>query len=127
MGQPVRVADLAKDLIRLSGLDEDEIEIVYTGVRPGEKLFEELFFASEDVTGTVHPKILRARTDQLDPLVVERLDALVQSVLGTADDLVLRELLHVLVPDFSRQDATRHMRAGAKAAAHDRAARVVTS
>lgn len=109
MGNPVRIADLAKDLIRLSGFDENEIEIVFSGVRPGEKLFEELFLAEEDVTGTEHPKILRARTEPLDPILVQRLDALAQSVLGTADDKVLRDLLHVLVPDFSRTDARSPM------------------
>lgn len=105
MGEPVRVTDLARDLIRLSGLDADEIEIVYTGVRPGEKLTEELFLAGEDVTGTAHPKILRARPDQFDETTMERLNALMQSGLGASDDKVLRELLHVLVPDYARHDA----------------------
>ena len=50
MGEPVRIVDLARDLIRLSGLEPDrDIEIRYTGLRPGEKLFEELFGADESL------------------------------------------------------------------------------
>lgn len=58
MGKPVRVVDLARNLIRLSGLDPDrEIKIVYTGLRPGEKLFEELMLEGEDLKRTSHSKI----------------------------------------------------------------------
>ncbi len=60
MGEPVRIVDLARDLIRLSGLEPDrDIEITFTGLRPGEKLYEELFAASEDYGRTEHEKILR--------------------------------------------------------------------
>jgi FlaA1/EpsC-like NDP-sugar epimerase len=58
MGEPVRIVDLARDMITLSGLRPGaDIEIVYTGTRPGEKLFEELSIAGEDVSPTKHPKI----------------------------------------------------------------------
>jgi FlaA1/EpsC-like NDP-sugar epimerase len=58
MGQPVRIADLARNLIRLSGLEPDQdISIIYTGLRPGEKLFEELMLEGEGVKPTSHPKI----------------------------------------------------------------------
>lgn len=58
MGQPVRIADLARNLIRLSGLEPDQdIPIIYTGLRPGEKLFEELMLEGEGVKPTSHPKI----------------------------------------------------------------------
>ncbi|HBY97263.1 MAG TPA: hypothetical protein DEP84_25550 [Chloroflexi bacterium] len=62
MGEPVKIVDLARDLIELSGLEPDrDIEIVFTGVRPGEKLFEELFIHSECFSRTRHPKIMIAR------------------------------------------------------------------
>jgi FlaA1/EpsC-like NDP-sugar epimerase len=62
MGEPVRIVDLAKDLIALSGLRPNEdIEIVYTGVRPGEKLFEELSTEEEHADSTRHPKIFVGR------------------------------------------------------------------
>ena len=58
MGQPVRIIDLAHDLIRLSGLEPDkDIEVRFTGIRPGEKLFEELSTMSEGIHRTAHPKI----------------------------------------------------------------------
>jgi len=71
MGEPVKIAYLAEQLIRLSGKKPGEdIEIVYTGLRPGEKLYEELFHESEKLAGTNHPKILLAnsRTVELDQL-----------------------------------------------------------
>ena len=61
MGQPVRIADLARDMIRLSGRSEDEIRIVYTGLRPGEKLYEELLLDGEHTRATHHPKLRIAK------------------------------------------------------------------
>ena len=57
MGEPVRIVDLARDLVRLSGLKSDDIEIVFTGLRPGEKLYEELYFEDEERQPTPHPKL----------------------------------------------------------------------
>ena len=62
MGEPIRVLDLARDLIRLSGLREGrDIEIVFTGLRPGEKLYEELYEEQESRLATPHPKIFSAQ------------------------------------------------------------------
>ncbi len=60
MGEPVKIVDLARDLIRLSGLPEDAIEISFTGIRPGEKLYEELYFDDEETLPTAHPKLRAA-------------------------------------------------------------------
>ena len=61
MGTPVGILELARTLIQLSGKKEDEVQIEFTGVRPGEKLFEELFYPEEVVRDTSCPKIKKAR------------------------------------------------------------------
>jgi FlaA1/EpsC-like NDP-sugar epimerase len=65
MGEPVKIVDLARNMIRLSG--RDDVDIVFTGARAGEKLHEELFGAGEAVSETSHPKIRRATRPPLDP------------------------------------------------------------
>ncbi len=63
MGEPVKIVDLARDLVRLSGLDPDkDVEVVFTGVRPGEKLFEELLTAEEGTAATEHERIFVAKS-----------------------------------------------------------------
>jgi FlaA1/EpsC-like NDP-sugar epimerase len=72
MGTPVKIIDLARDMIRLSGKEPDrDIAIEFVGVRPGEKLHEELWGDGEDATPTKHPKILRCATQPVDPLWLE--------------------------------------------------------
>jgi FlaA1/EpsC-like NDP-sugar epimerase len=67
MGEPVKIVDLARNMIRLSGKEpESEIAITFVGVRPGEKLHEELWTDGETVGATSHPKILRAARPPID-------------------------------------------------------------
>jgi FlaA1/EpsC-like NDP-sugar epimerase len=75
MGEPVRIADLARDLIRLSGLSENDIRVEYTGLRPGEKLFEEPLADAETTLPTPHPKlrVAKARAPQIDGFLDELL------------------------------------------------------
>jgi FlaA1/EpsC-like NDP-sugar epimerase len=101
MGDPVRIVDLARDLIELSGLQVDrDIEIRFTGLRPGEKLFEEMFFSAEEVLRTEHPKVLRARHATLANDVDRHLTALLFAIRQNAPDDLLRPLIKALVPDF---------------------------
>ncbi|RNA67743.1 nucleoside-diphosphate sugar epimerase/dehydratase [Alteribacter keqinensis] len=70
MGEPVKIVDLAKNLIRLSGFRDDEIEIMYSGMRPGEKLFEELLGKDEVHDEQIYPMIYRGKTPPVDVDVV---------------------------------------------------------
>ncbi len=80
MGEPVKIVDLAKDMIALSGLKyQEDIDIVFTGIRPGEKLYEELFYPEEEGTKKIHDKIFRSSRDlsqlQQVPAEVARLES----------------------------------------------------
>lgn len=101
MGDPVRILDLAHDLITLSGLRPGEdIEIVYTGVRPGEKLYEELSIEGEDVSRTNHPKIGIWRTREAD---WDSIRQAISDLTGMADDgdpERLRSVFQSIVPEY---------------------------
>jgi FlaA1/EpsC-like NDP-sugar epimerase len=102
IGEPMKILDLATDLIRLSGLDVGtDIEIRFTGVRPGEKLYEELLFSSENAQVTQHPKVLRAKNGTLPAGLSAIVDRLVRGSTEGAPDEELRSLLSRLVTDFS--------------------------
>jgi len=93
MGDPVKIIDLAKDLIRLSGFTEDEIRIEFTGLRPGEKLYEELLADSEITLPTPHPKLRIAQARQADAAWLEQLLNWVAAT-TMADDEVRSGLAH---------------------------------
>ena len=86
MGEPVRILDMARDLIRLTGHDENSVPIRFTGLRPGEKLHERLFYETETVEQTDVDKILRV-ADAVPPAdVVARARRLLELALGDRDD-----------------------------------------
>ncbi|MBN1661113.1 MAG: polysaccharide biosynthesis protein [Anaerolineae bacterium] len=119
MGEPVRIVDLALDLVRLSGLTSRvrgdrpaaeagddgnwDIEVVFTGIRPGEKLFEELFIPGEEYARTRHEKILVAQNGRSAdakasfPTQIDRLIALAQA----GDEHQVRALLCQIVPEYT--------------------------
>jgi FlaA1/EpsC-like NDP-sugar epimerase len=103
MGEPVRIVDLASDLIGLCGLEVDrDIEIKFTGMRPGEKLYEEMFFHEENASPTDHPKVLRAKKTGIPDGLMKLVERLIAAAPNT-DSEELREMLITLVPDFQRQ------------------------
>jgi FlaA1/EpsC-like NDP-sugar epimerase len=114
MGEPVKILDLAKQMIRLSGRNESDIPIIFTGARAGEKVHEVLWNEGEAVGPTSHPKIMRAARQQIDPVwleenlaaleqlvdegntlgVVTRLAAMVKEPLRTGRAAMLEDTLH---------------------------------
>jgi len=99
MGEPMKIADLARLMIRLSGKSEDEIHIEYSGLRPGEKLYEELLSDSESSLPTPHPKlrVARARDAVADDVAV-MLDWIARS--ETVSDAEVRAKLREWVPEY---------------------------
>ena len=110
MGTPVRIYDLAMDLIRLSGLEPfADIDIEVTGLRPGEKLYEELFTQSEQYGTTRNSRIF---TSSLQPHPEQQLQAGLQELaslvaMGGTDELQLRAALTRVIPEFSSSPRSR--------------------
>jgi FlaA1/EpsC-like NDP-sugar epimerase len=105
MGEPVKISDLAEQLIRLSGKKPGEdIEIVYTGLRPGEKLYEELFHDQEKFTATKHPKILLSKSRHVDVGTFEQAIIEFRRECDAADEIKIRDVLVGLVPEHVRGD-----------------------
>jgi PleD family two-component response regulator len=101
MGEPVRIVDLAKDLIALSGLDpERDIEIKFVGPRPGEKIFEELMSPETRILPTAHEKIMVVETDRVDHGELERAIRELLQCAERGEEEVLVSLLKELVPDY---------------------------
>ena len=104
MGEPVRIVDLAKRMIHLAGLTlrdasnpDGDIEIEFTGLRPAEKLYEELSIG-ENVSGTEHPRIMRAQekhlgSDALEPLLAELVHAATHMDRGRVRDILVRAVM----------------------------------
>jgi FlaA1/EpsC-like NDP-sugar epimerase len=117
MGEPVKIADLARDLIELSGLEVGrDIEIVFTGLRPGEKLFEELFISGEIYARTAHQKIFVAnggaamRAANGERQITEGVDALIEAA-QRGNEKALRGLLKGLIPECQWEvDKADHIR-----------------
>ncbi len=102
MGEPIKIADLARDMIRLSGLEEGrDIDIAYSGLRPGEKLFEEMFTKDERYDCTRHSKIFIATnaSECIPQYLWQSIDQLAQAA-AMNDDLAIRRGLHHLIPEY---------------------------
>ncbi|MBQ7154632.1 MAG: polysaccharide biosynthesis protein [Synergistaceae bacterium] len=99
MGEPVVIREMAELLIRLCGYEPyRDIDIVYSGIRPGEKLYEELFYDENAVRGTVHPKIFESRIKAGQGITPE-LDALLERAIKHPGEAPA--VLHELVPEYS--------------------------
>ena len=106
MGQPVKIADLARDMIRLSGLEPDiDIRIEYTGLRPGEKLFEELHTDAEQAERTRHPMIFIGKIPRPDPGSVDKQLQHLAALSQAGDTAGIRRLLNRMLPETRIQEA----------------------
>ena len=112
MGDPVRIVDLARSMIRLSGLSvreaehpDGDIEIVETGLRPGEKLYEELLIGNNPQR-TNHPRIMRASEGLLPwtelSAMLKQLDTTIR---GTGDSVAAMQIVSALVPEYQADAA----------------------
>jgi len=100
MGDPVRIVDLARDMIRLSGLNEDDIEIVYSGLRPGEKLYEELLADDEFTLPTPHDKLRIAVARSVDQTWVHALLKWIDRA-SLIDETVIKQELGMWVEEYA--------------------------
>jgi FlaA1/EpsC-like NDP-sugar epimerase len=102
MGEPIRIVDLARDLIRLHGLEPDrDIIIDFVGLRPGEKLHEELITSGEGIVPTSHEKIMVLRGDSHPPeVVLKQVEELI-ALASLSDDSALKRKLQEIVPEYT--------------------------
>ena len=109
MGEPVRIVDLARDLIRLSGTAADGIEIEYTGIRPGEKLEEELWEPGSATTPTTNPEVLEVREpDSPEPATLQTLLERFAQAVAQGNAPAVETLLGEAIPTFARSRAQTH-------------------
>lgn len=110
MGKSIRIIDLAKKMIKLSGLEEDkDIEIVYTGLRQGEKLYEELLNNQENTSPTHHSKILIAQVRIEDYQAVSGLLQNMEKLIGNNQEMGIVKMMKRLVPEFSSNNSRFEM------------------
>ena len=103
MGEPIKIVDLAEKLITLSGqVPYQDIDIQFTGIRPGEKLFEEIFHDAENMTRTDHQQILIANCREYQPdMIKEKMTAMADQC-DREDEAGLISLMLELVPEYKR-------------------------
>lgn len=107
MGKQIKIAELARKMILLSGLEPNvDIQIEYTGLRPGEKLYEEVLASEENLKATHHPKILKANPRTINESELnEKLILLHQAALAQ-DNMLLVSIMKELVPEFKSNNST---------------------
>jgi FlaA1/EpsC-like NDP-sugar epimerase len=110
MGEPVKIVDLAIRMVKLSGLElqtdqnpDGDIQIQYTGLRPAEKLYEELL-VGDNIIGTDHARIMRANEDYLDADTLNSYLSEIQAAIATLDHSKVRDILDKAIADYRPHD-----------------------
>ena len=101
MGEPVRIVDLAKRMIKLSGAQN--IEIKFSGLRDGEKLYEEVLSDNENTKPTVHPKIMVAAVREYDYETACKNEERLMEASRTFDDMAIVKIMKEIVPEYKSQ------------------------
>lgn len=115
MGKSIRIADVARNMIRLSGLEVGkDIEIKYTGLRPGEKLYEELLCTTENTLPTYHPKIMIAKVNSMDFDTVSNAINQFEKLIKNQNNLEIVKLMKKMVPEFKSQNSVFEVLDGIK-------------
>jgi len=117
MGQPVKIADLARNMIHLSGYTEEQIGIKFTGLRPGEKLYEELLADAEHTLPTPHPKLRIARSRQVEENFLDNLQNWLESPAPLNDETVRHDIQQWVIeytPSPSQPEIDTHLSCGTK-------------
>jgi FlaA1/EpsC-like NDP-sugar epimerase len=110
MGEPVPIVNLAREMIRLSGFEPDvDIEIRFTGTRPGEKLFEELVLDGEQIVPTYHEKIKIFRGARMSRAEIDQWLKELQSLVSRENELSIMKHLRSLVPEYQPDGRWREM------------------
>lgn len=103
MGEPVKIDSLARDFIKLSGFEPDvDVRIVYSGLRPGEKLFEELLLEEEGLTETVHEKIFIGKPVEIEYSLLQKQLETLHGITSVEDEILLDSIIRVLVPTYAK-------------------------
>ena len=106
MGESIKIADLARQMIALSGLREgDDIDIEFVGLRPGEKLYEEVQHLSEELQLTEHSQVLRFVANVDSKYSIDEMKSAIKAAMTTNDDQVIKQAIQQLIPEYTPSGA----------------------
>jgi FlaA1/EpsC-like NDP-sugar epimerase len=106
MGEPIKIMDMAKKMVKLSGVKlGKDIQIKITGLRPGEKLYEELLASTEDTLPTHHPKILRAKVNTYTHKIIKDHIELLTEVTIDGNAVEMVRAVKKIVPEYISQNS----------------------
>ena len=107
MGKSVKIIDLARQLIELSGLQEGvDIDISFTGLQPGEKLFEEVQHLSESLQSTTHPRVMRLISDISNDLDFEHLTKDIKSTMDCHEQVIIKRIIQKHLNEYNLSDTS---------------------